>query len=53
MALEDIRFTPVNITQGLDAIREMKSLKVIGLGHYKFWPAAEFWDRFEKGEFKK
>jgi hypothetical protein len=53
MQLEEIRLTPKNITQGLDILRDMKSLKTIGLSHYKYWPAAEFWDRFAKGEFKE
>ncbi|MCE9561020.1 MAG: protein kinase [Planctomycetes bacterium] len=51
--LEDLRFTPKNITAGLDIIREKKTLKTIGLGHYTAWPAKEFWERFDKGEFNK
>ncbi len=33
----------------------MKSLKTIGNDvHYELaWPPAEFWARYEKGEFKK
>ena len=31
MPLEDIRLTPKNITQGLDILRDMKSLKTIGI----------------------
>jgi hypothetical protein len=53
MQLEDSRLTPKNSTQGLDIIRNMKSLKTIGLTHYKFWPAAEFWARYDMGEFKE
>ena len=53
MPLEDIRLTPKNITQGLDILRNMKSLKIVGIHAYVTWPAAEFWDRYEKGEFKK
>ena len=32
----------------------MKSLKTIGIGwqNDKAWPAAEFWERYDKGEFK-
>ncbi|MFO0806118.1 MAG: family 16 glycoside hydrolase [Gemmataceae bacterium] len=52
MPLEDIRLTPKNIIKGLDAIREMKSLTTIGIG-VEFWPAAEFWQRYDKGEFKQ
>jgi len=53
MPLEDIRLTPTRITQGLDILRDMKSLKTIGITSGTAWPAAEFWDRYEKGEFKK
>ena len=53
MQLEDIRLTSKNITQGLDILRDMKSLKTIGIHWNQGWPAAEFWDRHEMGEFKK
>jgi hypothetical protein len=53
MLLEDIRLTPKNITKGLDILRDMKSLKTIGIGEYQAWPAAEFWERYDKGEFKE
>ncbi len=51
MPLEDIRLTPKNITQGLNILREMKGL-TIGINLDQRWPAAEFWDRYDKGEFK-
>jgi hypothetical protein len=53
MPLEDIRLTPKNITKGLNILRDMKSLKTIGLNHLQAWPAAEFWERYGKGEFKQ
>jgi hypothetical protein len=53
MQLEDIRLTPKNVAQSLDILRNMKSLKTIGLSHYQAWPAAEFWTRHDKGEFKE
>ena len=53
MNLEDIRLTPKDITQGLDVLRDMKSLETIGINHFTAWPAAEFWARYDKGEFKK
>ncbi|QDU21310.1 bifunctional serine/threonine-protein kinase/formylglycine-generating enzyme family protein [Urbifossiella limnaea] len=55
MQLESIRLTPKNITQGLDILRGMKSLKTIGIHFFpeKIWPAAEFWERYDKGEFGK
>jgi Leucine-rich repeat (LRR) protein len=52
MPLEEIRLTPKNITKGLDILRDMKSLKTIGIGD-QAWPAAEFWERYDKGEFKE
>jgi len=38
---------------GLDILKGMKSLQSIGIGHRpnESWPAAEFWDRYDKGEF--
>ncbi|MFI5459556.1 MAG: hypothetical protein ACHRXM_29375 [Isosphaerales bacterium] len=53
MPLEEIRLTPKNITrQGLNVLRNMRSLKSIGTDWNQVWPAAEFWARYEKGEFK-
>ena len=45
--------TPKNITKGLDILRDMKSLKTIGIEWDKAWPAAEFWERYDKGEFQE
>jgi serine/threonine protein kinase len=53
MALQEIRLTPKNITRGLDTLRDMKSLKMIGVRHGQVWPAAEFWERYDKGEIKE
>ena len=53
LSLDDIHLTPKNITQGLDVLRGMKSLKTIGTEGNKVWPAAEFWERYDKGEFKE
>jgi hypothetical protein len=53
MPLEEIRVTPKNITRGLDILRDMKSLKTIGISWDQSWPAAEFWERYDKGEFKE
>jgi len=52
MPLEDVRLTPKNITRGLEILRDMKSLKSIGIARWQSWPAAEFWERYDKGEFK-
>jgi hypothetical protein len=53
MSLEEIHLTPKNITRGLDILREMKSLKAIGIAWKQDWPAAEFWQRYDKGKFKE
>src|SRR5262249_9028365 len=53
MPLEDLRLTPKNSARGLEVLRDMKSLKTIGIGGNQAWPAAEFWARYDKGEFKK
>lgn len=53
MPLEDIRLTPKNITRGLDVLRDMTSLKTIGLARDRARPAAECWDRYGKGEFRE
>jgi hypothetical protein len=37
----------------LDVLRDMKSLKTIGIGYDQQWSAAEFWARYAKGEFTK
>jgi len=51
--LKEIRLTPKNITKGLDILRDMKTLKTIGIDHKQPCPAAEFWERYDKGEFQQ
>jgi uncharacterized membrane protein len=51
MPLAEICLTPQNITHGLDLLRHMKSLKTIATGANRSWPAAEFWKRYDNGEF--
>jgi hypothetical protein len=53
MPLGDLRLTPKNITRGLTILRNTKSLKTVGIDHSQSWPAAEFWQRYDKGEFKE
>jgi len=52
MPLQEFRLTPQNFTQGLDILREIKSLQTIGIDGNQAWPPAEFWERLDKGEFK-
>ena len=54
LTLEDIRLTPGKITaRGFDVLRKMKSLRTIGTEYNLGWSPAEFWARYEKGEFNK
>jgi serine/threonine protein kinase/Leucine-rich repeat (LRR) protein len=54
MNLTEFAFTPKNITTGLDVIRQMKSLKTIGLrGTSDKFSPDEFWKRYDAGEFGK
>ncbi|MCS6852984.1 MAG: tetratricopeptide repeat protein [Gemmataceae bacterium] len=54
MKLQELRFTPRNISRGLEVVRNMSSLKVIGVSEApgQIWPAAEFWKRYDAGEFR-
>ena len=52
MPLVDVRLDPRNITQGLDVLRNLPSLKTFGINGTQAWPAAEFWERYDKGEIK-
>jgi Leucine-rich repeat (LRR) protein len=53
MPLEHITLTPKTITRGLDVLRDVKSLKTIGINWQQSWAPAEFWERYDKGEFKE
>jgi hypothetical protein len=45
---------PHDISQGLEILRDMKGLRTIGAIRYgQEWSAAEFWARYDAGEFKK
>jgi serine/threonine protein kinase/Leucine-rich repeat (LRR) protein len=53
--LKEIWITPKYVTKGMDALRRMKSLEVIKMGHEssKQFTPAEFWKRYDAGEFSK
>ncbi len=55
MELQEIYFEPKNITKGMDILRQMKSLKTIGIEweRRQQMPAAEFWKKYAGGEFNK
>jgi len=50
LSLTAISLTPQNITQGMDVIRQMKSLEAIGLDGTSFSPE-DFWKKYDAGEF--
>jgi serine/threonine protein kinase len=52
MALEKIFFTCADIDKGIEAIRAMKSLVVIGTSAGQSFSADEFWKKYDAGEFK-
>lgn len=55
MALTQVFLTPKNITKGINVLRQMKSLKTIGLSFDdkdKYTPA-EFWKKYDAGGFGK
>ena len=51
MELIDFAFTPQNITNGLDVLRQMKSVTVIRITGTQQWPPNEFWKKYEAGGF--
>jgi len=54
LQLEEIRLPEPGVADAGEILREMKSLKLIGVGQdlQKRWSADEFWTRFDRGEFK-
>ena len=53
MPLRKLFFTPSSITHGLDIVRQMKSLEVIGLIWSEPLAASEFWKKLDAGELRK
>jgi serine/threonine protein kinase len=53
MELVTLSFSPKTVTRGLDGIRRMTSLQTIGPNNSQQLPAAEFWKRYDAGEFHK
>jgi len=55
MMMESVAFDPGNITQGIDVIRQMKSLTSIRVGYQindRFAPE-KFWKKYDAGDFGK
>jgi formylglycine-generating enzyme required for sulfatase activity/Leucine-rich repeat (LRR) protein len=56
MKIGDLRFIPGNISKGMDFIRGMKSItifQVLGSTNSALMPPAEFWKKYDAGEFGK
>jgi formylglycine-generating enzyme required for sulfatase activity/serine/threonine protein kinase/Leucine-rich repeat (LRR) protein len=53
MNMMEVWITPQNITQGMDVIRQMKRVKFIYTKTSEKWLPAEFWQKYEAGEFGK
>ena len=53
MHLLRVWLTPRNITQGMDVLRQMKSIRFIGVRALNPLPAEEFWKKYDAGEFGK
>ena len=57
MPLKSLRFTPANITRGIDVLRSMTTLQDLGLIHATngvgVYTPAEFWKKYDAGEFAK
>ena len=49
--LESLCFDVARTTGGLDALRTLRSLRTIGPSRLELMPPAEFWQRFDAGEF--
>ncbi len=52
LRMKRIKFTPKNITKGIDAIRQMKSIEALAVD-WEYIPAEQFWKRYDAGEFGK
>jgi hypothetical protein len=52
--LVELYFNPKNITQGMDVLRSMKSLRaiVVGNGPTDRYATEQFWKKYDAGEFK-
>jgi hypothetical protein len=55
MSLQELRFNPKKVTNGIEILRQMKSLTTIGISYQPelTFPAAGFWRKYDAGEFNK
>jgi len=52
MNLMSLSFTPRNVTNGIDIIRNMPTLQYLGTNNFDYMPPADFWEKFDAGEFE-
>jgi hypothetical protein len=55
MNLTEMLLTPKHVKKGMEILRQMKSLKTIGIGWgaETRWSANDFWKKYDSGEFNK
>ncbi|MDB5336939.1 MAG: stkP 3 [Planctomycetaceae bacterium] len=53
LKLKTLALTPENITAGIDMIHQMKSIESISADGGALIPAADFWKKYEAGDFDK
>jgi len=53
MELRELIFSPSQVTNGIEVIRSMKSLKRIGINPPRTFPASEFWERMDNDKLSK
>lgn len=52
--LKKIAITPKNISKGMDVLRQMKSIQIIGIDYYsESFSSKDFWKKYDAGEFGK
>ena len=51
--LRKLVFSPRQVTKGLEVLRAMETLRELGPNPQQMLPAAEFWKRYDAGEFGK
>ena len=51
LKLTELIFTPQDIVRGLKSVRDMQSLERIGVSPGQLLPVAEFWKKYDAGEF--
>ena len=53
LKLKKLGFNPANVTKGIEAVRGMTTLAAIGTDFDHPYPPAEFWKKYDAGEFGK